>query len=156
MVCCDKISRILGLSPWPHPSIHPCLVSFLYYPYIPSLKSIHLLVSFLFWMYTAYYIYSLRNILPEAIWHLLFLCRVIGIVLCMYANFEILHCYNCEYGPVIGMFIGLPEAMFCCLQTYTIHDVLLAMYCICLYWLSLSLVLIYRKVYKPVMFMVCC
>ena len=48
----------------------------------------------------------------------------------MYANF---HCYNCEYGPVIGIFIDkLPEAMCCCLQTYTVNDALLVMYCMCL------------------------
>ena len=46
----------------------------------------------------------------------------------MYTDF---HCYNCEYGSVIGIFIDrLPEAMCCCLQTYT--DALLVMYCICL------------------------
>ena len=63
--------------------------------------------------------------------HFLFLCRVIGIVLCiMYADF---HCYNCEYGPVIGIFIDrLPEAMCCGLQTYTVNDGLLVMYCMCL------------------------
>ena len=45
----------------------------------------------------------------------------------MYADF---HCYNCEYGPVIGIFIDrLPEAMCCCLQIY---DVLLVVYCMCL------------------------
>ena len=57
----------LRLSPWQHPSIHPSLPvlspSFLYHPYIPPFKSIHLLVSFLF--LDAHY--SLRNILPQAI-----------------------------------------------------------------------------------------
>ena len=48
----------------------------------------------------------------------------------MYADF---HCYNCEYGPVIGSFIDrLPEAMCCCLQTYTVINALLVMYCMCL------------------------
>ena len=60
--------------------------------------------------------------------HFLFLCRVIGIVLLyMYADF------HCEYGPVKGSFIDrLPEAMCCCLQTYTVNDALLVMYCMCL------------------------
>ena len=48
----------------------------------------------------------------------------------MYADF---HCYNCKYGPVIGIFIDrLPEAMCCWLQTYTVNDALLVMYCMCL------------------------
>ena len=59
--------------------------------------------------------------------HLLCLCRVVGIVLCMYANF---HCYNCYDGPVIGIFKErLPEAICCCLQTCNVDVVLLAMYC---------------------------
>ena len=90
--------------------------------------------------------YTLRNILPEAILllftHFLSLCRVMQIVLCMYANF---HCCNCEYGPVIGIFIQfkdrLPEAICCCLQNYTVSNVLLVMYnnIDCVYHLSLSL-----------------
>ena len=48
----------------------------------------------------------------------------------MYANF---HCYNCYYGPVIGIFIHfkerLPEAICCCLQTCNVDVVLLVMYC---------------------------
>ena len=103
--------------------------------------------------------------------HFLFLCRVIGIVLCMYADF---HCYNCEYGPVIGIFIDrLPEAMCCCLQTYTVNDALLVMYCMCLLavivtsadirklWVYVCYLLIcclrlFVVVYKPVIFMVYC
>ena len=61
--------------------------------------------------------------------HFLFFCHVIGIVLCMYTDF---HSYNYEYGPVIDIFIDrLAEAMCCCLQTYTVNDVLLVKYCIC-------------------------
>ena len=61
--------------------------------------------------------------------HLLCLCRVVGIVLCMYANF---HCYNCYYGPGIDIFIHfkerLPEAICCCLQTCNVDVVLLVMH----------------------------
>ena len=57
--------------------------------------------------------------------HLLCLCRVVGIVLCMYANF---HCYNCSYGPVTGILKRLPEAICCCLQTCNVDVVLLVMY----------------------------
>ena len=100
--------------------------------------------------------------------HFLFLCPVIGIV---YTDF---HCYNCEYGPVIGIFIDrLPEAMCCCLQTYSVNDALLVMYCICLLavivtsadirklWVHVCYLLIcclrlFVVVYKPVIFMVYC
>ena len=61
--------------------------------------------------------------------HLLCLCRVVGIVLCMYANF---HCYTiANMGPVLGIFKErLPEAICCCLQTCNVDVVLLVMYCI--------------------------
>ena len=56
--------------------------------------------------------------------YLLSLYRVVGIVLCIYANF---HCY---YGPVIGIFKDrLPEAICCCLQTCSVNVVLLVMCC---------------------------
>ena len=89
----------------------------------------------------------------------------------MYANF---HCYNCYYGPVIGICIHfkerLPEAICCCLQTCNVDVVLLVMYCmyiptfivtsadISLLWIYLCYLLIYCLrlfvvVYKLVMFM---
>ena len=89
----------------------------------------------------------------------------------MYANF---HCYNCYYGPVIGILIHfkerLPEAICCCLQTCNVDVVLLVMYCmyiptfivtsadISLLWIYLCYLLIYCLrlfvvVYKLVMFM---
>ena len=120
-------------------------------------------------MHTAYF--TLRNILAASIClltYLLCLSRDVGI---MYAN---LHCYNCYYGPVIGIFIHflkeiLPEAI-CCLQTCYVDVVLLVMYCMCIPALIvtsanisklrvyLCSLLIYcpRFVYKLVMFMPCC
>ena len=91
----------------------------------------------------------------------------------MYADF---HCYNCEYGPVIGSFIDrLPEAMCCCLQTYTVINALLVMYCMCLLaviitsadirkfgynvyvcYLLIRCLRLFVVVYKPVIFMVYC
>ena len=62
--------------------------------------------------------------------YLLSLYRVVGIVLCIYANF---HCY---YGPVLGIFIyfkdRLPEAICCCLQTCSVNVVLLVMCWMCI------------------------
>ena len=90
---------------------------------------------------------------------------------CIYANF---HCYNCYYGPVIGIFIHfkdrLPEAICCCLQTCSVTVVLLVMCCMCIptfivtsadirqLWVYLCYLLIYCLrlvvvVYKLVMFM---
>ena len=83
-------------------------------------------------MHTAFILYCEGNIiLPEGylllFTYLLSLYRVVGIVLCIYANF---HCY---YGPVIGIFIyfkdRLPEAICCCLQTCSVNVVLLVMCC---------------------------
>ena len=87
----------------------------------------------------------------------------------MYADFL---CYNCEYGPVIGIFIDrLPEAMCCYLQTYTVNDGLLVMYCMCLLaviitsadirklWVQCICICCLRLivvVYKPVIFTVYC
>ena len=89
----------------------------------------------------------------------------------VYANF---HCYNCYYGPVIGIFIRfkdrLPEAICCCLQTCSVNVVLLAMCCMCIpafivtsadisqLWVYLCYLLIHCLrlvvvVYKLVMFM---
>ena len=86
----------------------------------------------------------------------------------MYANF---HCFNCYYGPVIGIFKErLPEAICCCLQTCNVDVVLLVMYCmyiptfivtsadISLLWIYLCYLLIYCLrlfvvVYKLVIFM---
>ena len=98
--------------------------------------------------------------------YLLSLYRVVGIVLCIYANF---HCY---YGPVIGIFIKdrLPEAICCCLQTCSVNVVLLVMCWMCIpvfivtsanisqLWIYLCCLLIYCLrlvvvVYKLVMFM---
>ena len=61
--------------------------------------------------------------------HLLCLCRVVRIVLCMYANF---HCYNCQCGPVIRIIHfkeRLPKAICCCLQTCSVNVVLMIMCC---------------------------
>ena len=92
-------------------------------------------------------------------------------MLCMYTNF---HCYNCYYGPVIGIFIQfkerLPEAIFFCLQTCNVDVVLLVMCCMCIMafivtsadisqlWVYLCYLLMYSLrlfvvVYKLVMFM---
>ena len=89
----------------------------------------------------------------------------------MYANF---HCYNCYYGPVIGIFIQfkerLPEAICCCLQTCNVDVVLWVMCCMCIMafivtsadisqlWVYLCYLLMYSLrlfvvVYKLVMFM---
>ena len=114
-------------------SSRSCLPPFYTIPIFPLLnrKIFHLLVSFLFLLHTAYYSeeYIAWGYLL-LFTHLLCLCRVVGIVLCMYANF---HCYNCYYGPVIGIFIHfkerLPEAICCCLQTCNVDVVLLVMYC---------------------------
>ena len=155
-------------------SSRSCLPPFYTIPIFPLLnrKIFHLLVSFLFLLHTAYYSeeYIAWGYLL-LFTHLLCLCRVVGIVLCMYANF---HCYNCYYGPVIGIFIHfkerLPEAICCCLQTCNVDVVLLVMYCmyiptfivtsadISLLWIYLCYLLIYCLrlfvvVYKLVMFM---
>ena len=81
-----------------HPFIPVLSPSFLYHPYIPSFKSkdfsFSCLLSFCCTLHIKFY--ALRNILPGAIYCCLHtclcLCRVVGSVLCMYANF---HCYNC-------------------------------------------------------------
>ena len=158
-----------------HPFIPVLSPSFLYHPYIPSFKS----KDFSFTCLLFFFCCTLHISSEEYIaWgylllftHLLCLCRVVGIVLCMYANF---HCYNCYYGPVIGIFIHfkerLPEAICCCLQTCNVDVVLLVMYCmyiptfivtsadISLLWIYLCYLLIYCLrlivvVYKLVMFM---
>ena len=100
--------------------------------------------------------------------HLLCLCRVVGIVLCMYANFN---CYNCYYGPVIGIFIHfkerLLEAICCCLQTWNVDIVMYCMYIpafivtsanisqLCVYscYLLIYCLRLFVVVYKLVMFM---
>ena len=79
-----------------HPFIPVLSPSFLYHPYIPSFKSIDFFIylsPFFFFAATAYYSeeYIAWGYLL-LFTHLLCLCRVVGIVLCMYANF---HCYNC-------------------------------------------------------------
>ena len=163
---CLLISRVLRLSPWQHPSIHPCLVSLLF---IPSLYS-----TFLFLAAHWVIFFTLRNniILPEAVCCCLPTPYFYAVLLelrynvCMHTNF---HCYNCYYGPVIGIFIDrVPEATCCCLQTYTstVNDVLLVMYRMCLLafiftsadirqlWVYLCYSLV--VVYKLVMFMWCC
>ena len=62
--------------------------------------------------------------------YLLSLYRVVGIVLCIHANF---HCYNlllcASYRHSKGR---LPEAICCCLQTCSINVVLLVMCCMCI------------------------
>ena len=83
----------------------------------------------------------------------------------MYADF---HCYNCEYGPVIGIFIDrLTEAMCCCLQTYnalvvmcllavivTSADIRKLWVYVC--YLLICCLRLFVVVYKPVIFMVYC
>ena len=72
LVCSDNIahvpvdSKVITMATSIHPSIPVLSPSFLYHPHIPSFKSIHLLVSFLFFGCTLH-INTLRNILPEAI-----------------------------------------------------------------------------------------
>ena len=122
-----------------HPSIPVLSPSFLYHPYIPSLESKDFSFTCLLSFFgctrpITFLFYSLRNILPEAICCCLatsyFYAALLDCVMYMYADFQ---CYNCKYGPVIGIFIDrLPEAMCCCLQTYTVNDALLVMYCMCL------------------------
>ena len=152
-------------------SSRSCLPPFYTIPIFPLLnrKIFHLLVSFLFLLHTAYYSeeYIAWGYLL-LFTHLLCLCRVVGIVLCMYANF---HCYTCYYGPVIGIFIHFkerwPEAICCCLQTCNVDVVLLVMYCmyiptfivtsadISLLWIYLLIycLRLFVVVYKLVMFM---
>ena len=158
-------------------SSRSCLPPFYTIPIFPLLnrKIFHLLVSFLF--FAAHCILNLCSEQYIA-WgylllftHLLCLCRVVGIVLWMYANF---HCYNCQCGPVIRIFIHfkerLPEAICCCLQTCSVNVVLMIMCCMCILafivtsanisqlWVYLCYLLIYCLrlfvvVYKLVMFM---
>ena len=160
-----------------HPFIPVLSPSFLYHPYIPSFKSkdFHLLVSFLFLLHTAYYILCSEKYIAWGylllLTHLLCLCRVVGSVLCMYANF---HCYI-----QLLLWAGyrhfkerLPEAICCCLQTCNVDVVLLVMYCMYIpafivtsadisqLWVYLCYLLIYCLrlfvvVYKLVMFMEC-
>ena len=52
--------------------------------------------------------------------HLLCLCRIVGIVLCMFANLSLLSYRHFKE--------RLPEAICCCLQTCNV-DVVLVMYC---------------------------
>ena len=70
---CLLISRILRLSPWQHPSIHPSIpVLSPSHPYIPSFKSKDFSFTCLLSFFgctrpITFLFYSLRNILPEAI-----------------------------------------------------------------------------------------
>ena len=107
--------------------------------------------------------------MPGAIYllftHLLCLCRVVGIVLCMYANFHWLIWAGYRHFKE-----RLPEAICCCLQTCNVDVVLLVMYCMYIpafivtsadisqLWVYLCYLLIYCLrlfvvVYKLVMFM---
>ena len=96
--------------------------------------------------------------------YLLSLYRVVGIVLCIYANF---HCFHCFHYPFKDR---LPEAICCCLQTCSVNVVLLVMCWMCIpvfivtsadisqLWVYLCYLLIYCLrlvvvVYKLVMFM---
>ena len=150
-----------------------CLPPFYTIPIFPRLnRKIFYLSPCFFLLHTAYYseeyYIAWGYLLLFTHSHLLCLSRVVGIVLCMYAN---IHCYNCYYGPVIGIFKErLPEAICCCLQTCNVDVVLLVMYCmyiptfivtsadISLLWIYLCHLLIYCLrlfvvVYKLVMFM---
>ena len=93
---CLLIVRVQRSSPRQHASIHPCLVSLLFIPSLySSFNSKDISFTCLLCCTLHIKFYALRNILPGAIYcHLLCLCHVVGIVLCMYASF---HCYNCYY-----------------------------------------------------------
>ena len=121
-----------------HPFIPVLSPSFLYHPYIPSFKSkdFSYLAPF-FFCCTLHINLCSEEYIPWGylllFTHLLCLCRVVGIVLWMYANF---HCYNCQCGPVIRILIyfkeRLPEAICCCLQTCSVNVVLMIMCCMCI------------------------
>ena len=72
--------------------------------------------------------------------HLLCICRVVGIVLCMYANFP---CYNYKYGPVIGICLRL----FVVVASVDISQLWVYLCYLLIYCLGLFVV-----VYKLVMF----
>ena len=43
------------------------------------------------------------------------------------------HCYNCYYGPVIGIFVdSLPKSMCYCLQTCNVDVALFVIHCMCI------------------------
>ena len=101
-----------------HPSIHPCVVSFLF---IPSLYIL---------------LYTLRNILPEAVCCCFFMPCYWNCLMYMYVHV-------CQLSLLqlliwISYLDRLPEAICCCLP---VNDVLLVMYSMCLP-AFLSLVLI--------------
>ena len=157
-----------------HPFIPALSPSFLYHPYIPSFKSKDFSFTCLLSFFAAHCIFILCS--EEYIaWgylllftHLLCLCRVVGSVLGMYANF---HCYNiANMGRYRHFKERLPEAICCCLQTCNVDVVLLVMYCMYIpgfivtsadisqLWVYLCYLLIYCLrlfvvVYKLVMFM---
>ena len=163
---CLLIVRVQRSSPWQHASI-PVFPPFYTIPIFPLLnrKIFHLLVSFLFLdahcICCEEYYYCLRVFVVVYILVVFISCCWN----CIYANF---HCY---YGPVIGIFKDrLPEAICCCLQTYSVNVVLLVMCCMCIpvfivtsadisqLWVYLCYLLIYCLrlvvvVYKLVMFM---
>ena len=100
-----------------HPFIPVLSPSFLYHPYIPSFKS----KDFSFICSEEYIAWGYLLLFTRM------LC-VVGIVLCMYANF---HCYNCYiiWAGCRHFKERLPEAICCCLQTCNVDVVLLVMYC---------------------------
>ena len=158
-----------------HPFTPVLSPSFLhvYHPYIPSFKSKdYLLVSFLFLLHTAYKILCSEEYIAWGylllFTHLLCLCRVVGNVLCMYANFSLLQLLI--WAGYRHVKERLPEAICCCLQTCNVDVVLLVMYCMYIpafivtsadisqLWVYLCYLLIYCLrlfvvVYKLVMFM---
>ena len=124
-------------------SIHSslsCLLPFYTIPIFPLFKSKDfsftcLLPFFRCTLHITFLFY--RFILPWAICCCFFV-PCYSIVLCMHGNF---HCYNLLIWALSLLrwasyrhfcLDRLPEAIYCCLQTYTVYDVLLIMYYMCL------------------------
>ena len=132
---CLLIVTVQRSSPWQHASIHPGLVSLLsYHPYIPSFKSIHLLVSFLFLLHNAYYIlcfekYIARGSIFIVVYTLVFMscCRNCVMYVRQLSLLQLL--IWASYRHYIHFKESLSEAICCCLQTCTVDVVLLVMYC---------------------------
>ena len=145
-----------------HPFIPVLSPSFLYHPYIPSFKS----KDFSFTCLLSFFCCTLHISSEEYIaWGLL---RVVGIVLCMYANFSLLQLLI--WAIFIHFKERLPEAICCCLQTCNVDVVLLIMYCMYIpafivtsadisqLWIYLLIycLRLFVVVYKLVMLMLCC
>ena len=123
LVCCDMcllISRLLMLSPWQHPSIHPslsCLLPFYTIPICPLLDFSTCLLPF---FGCTPHIKIVGGTYCLRLFVVVSLCRVIGIVLCMLLLLQLL------YGPVIGIFTWTDYLRLTNLY-YTVIDVLLIM-----------------------------